>query len=80
MAARLKIDIDKLKALHSKGLSLTAIAKELGVTKGAVGKQFTKLKLAVVKNVVLESAVSYIEFCKHKAKQIRLIILEMSNN
>ena len=56
MAARLKIDIDKLKALHSKGLTLTAIAKNMGVTKGAVSKQFKKLKLAVVKNVVLESA------------------------
>jgi len=80
MAARRKIDIDKLKALHSKGLTLTAIAEKLGVTKGAVSKQLKKLDLAVIKNVVLESAVSYIEFCKHKAKQIRLIILEMSNN
>ena len=56
MAARLKIDIDKLKALHSKGLTVTAIAEKMGVTKGAVSKQFKKLKLAVIKNVVLESA------------------------
>ena len=56
MAARLKIDIDKLKALHSKGLTVTTIAEKMGVTKGAVSKQFKKLKLAVIKNVVLESA------------------------
>lgn len=56
MAPRLKLDLDKLKALHSKGLTVTAIAKELGVTKGAVSKQLKKLNLAVIKSVALESA------------------------
>jgi predicted transcriptional regulator len=50
------MDLDKLRALHSKGLSGTAIAEELGVTKGGVSKQLKKLNLAVVKNIVLESA------------------------
>lgn len=56
MAPRLKVDLDKLIALHSKGLSVTAMAEALSVTKGAVSKQLKKLNLAVIKSVALESA------------------------
>ena len=48
----LKTDIEKLKALHSKGMSVTAIAQELGVHKGTVSKQLKKLNLAVATEVI----------------------------
>lgn len=43
----LKTDISKLKRLHSKGMTVTAIARELGVDKSTVSKQLKKLNLAV---------------------------------
>ena len=48
----LKTDIEKLKTLHSQGLGVTAIAKELGVHKGTASKQLKKLKLAVATEVI----------------------------
>lgn len=48
----LKTDIEKLKELHSKGLSVTAMAHELGVHKGTVSKQLKKLNLAVATEVI----------------------------
>jgi predicted transcriptional regulator len=43
----LRTDIAKLKRLHSKGMTVTAMAKELGVDKSTVSKQLKKLNLAV---------------------------------
>lgn len=43
----LKTDIAKMKALHSEGMTVTAMAKELGVNKGTISRQLKKLGLAV---------------------------------
>ena len=56
MPRPLKTDIAKLKDLHAKGLGVTQIAKQLGVSKGTVSKQLKRLHLAATKNVIVEQA------------------------
>ena len=51
-----KIDIEQLRVLHAKGLTGSAIARELGADKSNVSRQLRKLNLATVRDVVLESA------------------------
>jgi predicted ArsR family transcriptional regulator len=52
MAGILKTDIEKLRTLRSKDMGVTAMAKELGVSKGTVSKQLKKLNLAVATEVI----------------------------
>jgi DNA-binding transcriptional regulator GbsR (MarR family) len=47
-----KTDISKLRNLHEKGLGVTEMAKQLGVSKGTASKQLKKLNLTVVKQRV----------------------------
>ena len=51
-----KINIFELEQLHRTGKTVSEIAKELGVTKGAVSKRLKSMNLAVVRDVATRSA------------------------
>jgi hypothetical protein len=51
-----KKDLTELNRLFSRGKTVTECAKHFGCTTGAISQAKKKLKVAVVKNVALESA------------------------
>ena len=61
MPRPLKTDIAKLKDLHAKGLGVTQMAKQLGVSKSTISKQLKRLKLAATKNIIVEQAPKFVE-------------------
>lgn len=79
MPRPLKTDIPKLRDLHAKGLSVTRIAKELGVSKGTVSKQLKHLNLAATKNILVEQAPKFVEQKLDAMAQLKHIN-EVANN
>lgn len=61
MPRPLLTDISKLKDLHAKGLGVTQIAKQLGVSKSTISKQLKRLNLAATKNIIVEQAPKFVE-------------------
>lgn len=76
----LKTDIAKLKALHGRGLSVTAMAQELGVHKGTVSKQLKKLNLAVATEVMRPQVASKFVRKNDQATQHLLFLADKAKN
>ncbi len=75
MATR-KINIEQLRVLHGKGLTVAAIAKHLGVNKSNVSRQLKKLNLAAVKNVIVEQAPKVVKKTFNDMDHMQAIINE----
>jgi len=59
--ARKKISFIELEQLVREGNGVSEIAKQIGVTKGAVSKALKKLNVGITKDVVLRSASEVVE-------------------
>lgn len=71
------IDLVKVRELHDSGTSVTAIAREIGCTKGAISKALKRMNLAVAKTAIVaapkyeqaqDQATAHLLFLADKAK------------
>lgn len=68
-----KIPIFQLERLVRQGLGVSEIAKELGVTKGAVSKRMKALRVAITKDFTLRAAPKIVDRQINAMDQLRKI-------